>query len=103
LKRGNCCHYILIPEAKGFFGKLYYLWNTQVLGFYRRYSHEHEAEGKPIYVMGCRYLRKDGSCGQYHLRPLICRKWPIIEHFGHPRIIKGCGFTAKATHKSDLG
>ncbi|MBS0603542.1 MAG: hypothetical protein JSS60_00730, partial [Verrucomicrobia bacterium] len=22
LKRGNCCHYILVPEAKGFLGRL---------------------------------------------------------------------------------
>lgn len=94
LKRGNCCHYILIPEAKGLLGKLFYLWNTQMLGFYRRTSNVYESEGKRVYVMGCRYLRKNGSCGHYHLRPTVCRKWPIIEYFGYPRIIKGCGFSA---------
>ena len=29
-----------------------------------------------------------------HLRPAVCRKWPLIEYFGHPRILKGCGFQA---------
>jgi Fe-S-cluster containining protein len=94
LKRGNCCHYILLPEAKGVLGKLFYLWNTQFLGFYRRYPEVHESEGKRVYVMGCRYLKKDGRCGHYHLRPAVCRKWPMIEYFGHPRMIKGCGFKA---------
>lgn len=94
LKRGNCCHYILIPEAKGLLGKLYYLWNTQMLGFYRRTPSVYESDGKRVYVMGCRYLKKDGKCGHYHLRPTVCRKWPVIEYFGYPRIIKGCGFKA---------
>ncbi|SRR5581483_5196517 len=94
LKRGNCCHYILVPENKGLLGKLFYVWNTQVLGFYKRRSGAFESEGKRVLVMGCRYLKNDGTCGQYFLRPTVCRKWPIIEYFGHPRIIKGCGFTA---------
>lgn len=94
LQRGNCCHYILVPEAKGLFGLLFYFWNTQVLGFYRRKQEVYESDGKRVYVMGCRYLKKDGKCGRYLLRPAVCRKWPIIEYFGHPRIIKGCGFKA---------
>lgn len=94
LKRGNCCHYILIPEAKGALGKLFYFWNTQILGFYRRTPLVHESEGKRVYVMGCRYLQKNGACGHYRLRPTVCRKWPMIEYFGHPRILKGCGFRA---------
>lgn len=93
-QRGNCCHYIMIEEGKGLFGKLYYFWNTQINGFYPRNEKLHVYEGKNVHVMGCRYLKKDGSCGNYRLRPLVCRKWPTIEHFGHPRILKGCGFTA---------
>jgi Fe-S-cluster containining protein len=94
LKRGNCCHYVLIPEAKGVLGKLFYLWNTQMLGFYKRFDHAHESDGKRVYVMGCRYLQSDGTCKHYFLRPTVCRKWPVIEYFGYPRIIKGCGFKA---------
>ena len=37
---------------------------------------------------------KDGSCGQYRLRPQVCRQWPVIEHFGQPKILKGCGFSS---------
>ncbi len=94
LKRGKCCHYILVPEAKGVFGRLFYFWNTQILGFYRRDSEVYESEGKHVYIMGCRYLKKNGACGHYRLRPAVCRKWPMIEYFGYPRILKGCGFKA---------
>jgi hypothetical protein len=94
LKRGHCCHYILVPECKGLLGIVYYFWNTQILGFYPRTRQVHEAEGKRVLVMGCRYLRQNGSCSHYHLRPLVCRKWPMIEYFGYPRILKGCGFKA---------
>ncbi len=94
LKRGNCCHYILVSEPKGLFGKAYFLWNTQILGFYPRSRQVYESNGKKVLVMGCRHLKGNGSCGQYHLRPTVCRKWPIIEYFGYPRLIKGCGFRA---------
>lgn len=92
LKRGNCCYYILIPENKGLLGKLFYFWNTQILGFYRRSDEVHESEGKRVLVMGCRYLTAQGSCRHYRLRPAVCRRWPVIEHFGSPRVLKGCGF-----------
>ena len=99
LKRGNCCHYILVPERKGFGGKAYYFWNTQILGFYPRSSEAYESEGKKVLVMGCRYLQQNGTCRHYHLRPTVCRKWPLIEHFGYPRILKGCGFRAVTRYK----
>lgn len=93
LKRGNCCRYILVPEARGPLGRLYYFWNTQILGFYRRMPEVYENEkNQRVYVMGCRYLRKNGSCSHYHLRPSVCRNWPLIEYFGQPQILKGCGF-----------
>jgi hypothetical protein len=93
-QRGNCCHYIMMEKGWGIIGWLFTAWHTQVIGFYKRSPEVHSYEGKQIYVMGCRHLRKDGSCGQYKFRPLVCRKWPVIEHFGHPRILKGCGFKA---------
>ena len=94
LRRGNCCHYILIPPKKGLFGSLYYLWNTQILGFYPREKKTRLYEGKPVIVMGCRYLKEDGSCRHYRWRPTVCRQWPRIEYFGPPQILKGCGFRA---------
>ncbi len=93
-QRGNCCHYIMIEKGWGILGWLFMFWHTQVIGFYKRFPQIHSYEDKQVYVMGCRHLRPDGSCGQYAFRPLVCRKWPVIEHFGHPRILKGCGFTA---------
>ena len=92
LKRGNCCHYVLIQHSKTLMGRLFYLWYTEVNGFYLRYKKPHNYGGKLMYVMGCRYLNDNGSCSEYRLRPLICRKWPVIESFGFPKILKGCGF-----------
>lgn len=93
-KRGNCCHYILIKKSKGISSKLDLFWHTQMNGFYRRDNTTHEYNGMRVYVMGCRYLKEDGKCGAYALRPMICRSWPRIEYFGHPQILKGCGFQA---------
>lgn len=94
-RRGNCCHYILLPEVKGFFGKLITFWHTEVFGFYPRTQEPYEYEGKKINVMGCRYLNKDGSCSKHFFRPKVCRSWPVIEIFGTPRLLKGCGYQAK--------
>ncbi|NGX39835.1 MAG: hypothetical protein KR126chlam1_01169 [Chlamydiae bacterium] len=99
-KRGNCCHYILIRKPKGFFGWVFTLWNTQFLGFYNRSQEDYENEGHKVLVMGCRYLKKDGSCKHHLLRPMVCRKWPVISSFGYPRRLKGCGFTAVPRSKN---
>ena len=93
-RRGNCCYYVLIRHSGTLWGRLFLLWHTQVQGFYMRYKQPHIYEGHEMYIMGCRYLKKDGSCGQYRLRPQVCRQWPVIEHFGQPKILKGCGFSS---------
>ena len=96
-RRGNCCHYILLPEVKGILGKVLVFWHTEVFGFYPRTKEPYEYEGKKITVMGCRYLQKNGSCSRHFFRPKICRTWPVIKIFGTPRILKGCGYQAKVT------
>ena len=94
-RRGNCCHYILFPETKGLMKKLFHFWSFEVHGFYQRSHLEYEYEGKKVQVMGCRYLRKNGTCSNYFFRPKVCRSWPMIECFGYPKILKGCGYQAK--------
>ena len=93
-KRGTCCHTIMIRKPKGFWGWAFKVWNTEFNGFYLRSPETYIYENHKVMVMGCRYLQKDGSCKHYTLRPMVCRKWPVIEHFGMPRLIKGCGFKA---------
>lgn len=94
-KRGNCCYYVRMQHSK-LLNPLQIFWATQINGFYFRSKKTQIGEnGKRYYVMGCRHLKKDGSCGNYKLRPQICRNWPLIEYFGHPRLLKGCGFHAK--------
>lgn len=94
-RRGNCCHYILFPETSGIVKKIFSFWNTEINGFYQRNNLVYEHEGKTVYVYGCRYLQKNGSCSNYRFRPKICRSWPLIEYFGYPKILKGCGYKAQ--------
>lgn len=101
-KRGNCCHYVLVRKIRGPFGFLDLFWHTQINGFYRREKKAIPYEKGDVYVMGCRHLRKDGSCGNYFLRPSVCRTWPRIEIFGVPEILKGCGFYAENRTKHPL-
>ena len=100
-RRGNCCYYILLQDYKGWRGALNIFWNTQINGFYLRDSQVYDCDGKLVFVMGCRYLQKNGTCGHYTLRPAICRKWPLIEYFGHPSMLKGCGFRAVPRHQDN--
>lgn len=88
-RRGNCCHYILLEYRKGILGRLLLFWNTEFNGFYLRQKEKTESDGKPMWVMGCRYLKKDGRCAHYRTRPMVCRTWPVIESFRKPRILKG--------------
>lgn len=100
-QRGKCCHYVLIQYSRSPLGRLFYFWYTQFIGFYPRLKTPQDYDGKKVHVMGCSYLRKDGSCGQYRLRPLVCRQWPVIEHFGYPRILKGCGFRSNPPYPAE--
>jgi Fe-S-cluster containining protein len=100
-KRGNCCYYVLIRHSNSLWGRLFFLWHTQVHGFYPRLKRPHIYEGHEMHVMGCRYLKEDGSCGQYRLRPQVCRQWPLIEHFGYPKILKGCGYTTSPPYPKE--
>ena len=93
-RRGNCCYFILIPEPSGFIGRVFYFWQTEVNGFFLRSKSPEDEKGKKMLVMGCRQLNADGSCNTYKTRPSVCRRWPIIEYFGAPRVLKGCGFSA---------
>lgn len=94
-KRGNCCHYILLPKPSGILGRIFYFWHTQVNGFFPRESKPRKVEGEEMIVMGCRYLKDDGTCRHHMLRPTLCRQWPIIESFGRPQRLSGCGYVAK--------
>lgn len=94
-KRGNCCHYILIAKSRYSPRWMELFWHTQINGFYLRDQKLHNYYGMPVYVMGCRYLSKEGHCTNRTFRPTICRTWPRIEIFGKTEILKGCGYFAE--------
>jgi len=97
--RGNCCYFIIMPKPSNWVTKLNYFWQTEINGFYARDADPITVEGEELMVMGCRYLQKNGSCGQHRMRPVICREWPRIEYFGPPCILKGCGFKSEPRNK----
>lgn len=104
-KRGACCKYIHMGWPKKgkltLFSKIYIFWQTEVLGFYFK-GFDFVEEGEVIKVMGCRYLKEDGSCMHYKLRPALCRNWPRIYFFKEPTLLKGCGYQAVKREISPL-
>lgn len=91
-KRGNCCYYITMRKRRGIMNWFQRFWMFQVHSFFQR-EKEVFREGKhEYYLLGCSNLKKDGTCKEYKIRPIICREWPIIEIFGYPKILKGCGY-----------
>lgn len=96
-QRGHCCHYILmqwppILDKWPWFRAFWLWWHTDIHGFYSRGFDAEGPNGDVVKVMSCRYLQKDGRCGQYPLRPAICRQWPRIEFTSRPHLLKGCGY-----------
>lgn len=43
-------------------------------------------------VFRCGFLRADGRCGIYRLRPRLCRTYPLLPFFDAPKILPGCGY-----------
>lgn len=98
-KRGNCCHYILLRTKSKKLSLLSLFWHTQINGFFLRSKKADNVMGKNHFVMGCRYLRKDGSCSNYILRPALCRNWPDVGFRREHGILKGCGFQVREKSK----
>jgi hypothetical protein len=96
-QRGACCQHILLEwspilERYPLLGKIVLFKYTRIHRFFDRgYSWEIE-DGLVARVLGCHALRPDGRCGEYRLRPLICRSYPELPILGKPPLLNGCGF-----------
>ena len=97
-KRGACCHHVLLEWSPWFerwpiLGRLALFKYTRIHSFFDRgYSWEIE-DGFIGRVMGCHALQEDGSCGEYRLRPVVCRAFPELPLTGKPLLLKGCGYS----------
>lgn len=96
-KRGACCHHILMEwspwlDRHPWMGR-WALWKmTRFYDFYDKgYSWEVQ-DGLQVRVLGCHALQEDGRCGQYRLRPMICRTYPEVPLTGRPQVLRGCGY-----------
>lgn len=106
--RGNCCHYVLMEwdplmDRWPWLGRFWMWWYTEIHGFYPRGFDVENVDGRVARVMGCRHLQPDGRCGEYRLRPSICRQWPRIEYTSVPYVLKGCGYLAVPRRPDDDG
>ena len=43
----------------------------------------------------CKYCLADGKCGNYFWRPSVCRNFPLVDYFTEPKLLPGCGFSAR--------
>lgn len=97
-KRGACCHHILLEwtpllDEHPWLARLVLFKMTRIYNFYDRgYTWEVD-QGFMARVLSCHSLQADGSCGEYRIRPLICRSYPELPLIGKPMVLKGCGYT----------
>jgi hypothetical protein len=80
-------------DAHPWLARLILFKMTRIYNFYDRgYTWEVE-QGFMARVLSCHSLQPDGSCGEYRIRPLICRTYPELPLIGKPMVLKGCGYT----------
>jgi len=46
-------------------------------------------------IFTCEHRQPDGKCGNYFWRPNICRNYPLVDYFDEPKVLPGCGFSAR--------
>ena len=90
---GKCCRYLGQEKSRGFDWPFFRWWAFEVNGFYERSFEVDGPDETQMRVYSCRHLTAEGRCGNYALRPTVCRTWPRIDYFGQPSLMKGCGFS----------
>ncbi len=46
-------------------------------------------------IFTCKHRQADGRCGNYFWRANICRNYPLVDYFEEPKMLPGCGFSAR--------
>lgn len=105
-QRGNCCYHIFMEwpplmDRWPILGRFWLWWYTDVHGFFMRSFEFENEDGRVAKVMSCRYLQDDGRCGNYRVRPAICRQWPRQEYSSGPHVLKGCGYSIELRDKHE--
>jgi hypothetical protein len=90
VKCGACCEQILgdpprlVKDTPWLLG-LFVGWHRVVHNFHLVARGE---SGEVVFR--CGYLKGDGRCGIYRLRPFICRNYPVLPFYEAPRPLPGC-------------
>lgn len=97
LQRGVCCRHIAIRLSGGFWR---WPWLRAVVVGWYRYVYAFRPMGvspeERVVVFACGYLQ-DNRCCIHRWRPMICRRYPQVRHFGKPTFLPGCGYVARRT------
>jgi hypothetical protein len=93
---GNCCREIYLKmtprqASSQFFTGLAVKWICWIFDFiFLGIDYENH-----YLIFTCRHRLPDGKCGNYFWRPNICRNYPLVDYFEEPKLLPGCGFSAR--------
>jgi len=95
-KRGICCQNIAVYLSPSFW-RFQHLKRLAIFWYECVYCFRLKSEKKEwgVIIFHCTYLQKNGHCGIYKKRPMICRQYPAPRYFGRPEILPGCGYSFK--------
>ncbi|MBI2569359.1 MAG: YkgJ family cysteine cluster protein [Candidatus Schekmanbacteria bacterium] len=90
---GVCCHTVLLKMPD---------WAVRyrpLLGLIVSFTHlltdlrfKHEVTHSGYFLFTCDLFLPDGSCGDYRLRPWICRRYPRVSYFDKPEVLPECSY-----------
>ena len=94
-KRGVCCSNLAIGISSFILKRpLYKTFVIKMFSFFYNFDLKGESYEDNVLIFNCRYL-VDNQCSIHRFRPFICRRYPLVNFFGKPKVLPGCGYTFK--------
>ncbi len=92
-QRGVCCRQIVGDPPR----LIRDTWLVRLFVAYHRMVHSFHPIGRGPngeIIFSCGHLDAEGRCAIYHLRPFLCRNYPVLPFYAAPQLLPGCGFRA---------
>ena len=91
-KRGVCCTNLAIGASSFILKRPYFKYIVlKYFSFFYNFEPIGEHLEEKVIVFRCRYL-KNYQCSIHKFRPFMCRRYPIVNFFGKPKVLPGCGY-----------
>lgn len=88
---GRCCQ-VLAVQYPIFFNRLKGLLKLTIKWQEFRYCFTYLNMEDNYLLYKCNLVGPDGLCGQYWLRPRLCREYPKMGLYGRPHTHRSCGY-----------